>query len=65
METQIFLSEETRAADPAVMRSEEWFEGFIVPTERQWRKTKQFGGQLCNTIFKRHIYFNSVRLTFY
>lgn len=35
METQIFLSEEARAADPAVVRSQEWFERFIVPTGRR------------------------------
>ena len=34
MEAQIFLSEEAWAADPAVVRSQERFEGFVVPTGR-------------------------------
>lgn len=38
MEAQIFLSEEARATDPAVVWPLERFEGFIVPTGRKLRE---------------------------
>lgn len=38
MEAQIFLSEEARAADPAVVRSQEWSDGFEATTGQKERK---------------------------
>lgn len=38
VEAQVLLGEEARAADPAVVRSEKWLEGFIVAAERQERQ---------------------------
>lgn len=35
VEAQVLLSEEARAADPAVVRSEKRLEGFIVAAEMQ------------------------------
>lgn len=41
MEAQVLLGEEARAADPAVVRSEKWLEGFIVAAERQERQHEE------------------------
>lgn len=40
MKAQIFLSEEARAADPAVVGSQEWSDGFEATT-KQKEKNKQ------------------------
>lgn len=37
METQIFLSEEARAADPTVVGSQEWSDGFKATTGQEER----------------------------
>lgn len=37
MEAQIFLSEEARAADPTVVGSQEWSDGFEATTGQEER----------------------------